>query len=228
LREARAAGAIGHPNVVTIFQVGEERGVPYLAMELLEGLPLDRRLRHQPRLPPAEVVRIGAETAEGLAAAHLRGLVHGDVKPGNIWLVGEPGALATGGAATGGRVKILDFGLARSVGERAGSSAPLLGTPAYMAPEQVSGKPMDGRSDLFSLGCVLYRMSTGVLPFRGPDAISTLVAVTARHPKAPRAVHADVPVPLSDLILHLLAKEPAARPRSARAVADALRAMALR
>src|SRR4051812_16155442 len=113
LREARAAAAIKHDHIVTIHQVGEDRGAPFLAMEFLEGEPLDARLQREGKLPVAEVLRIGREIALGLAAAHKRELIHRDIKPANVWLEGDPGALATG---VGGRVKILDFGLARAVG----------------------------------------------------------------------------------------------------------------
>jgi WD40 repeat protein len=217
LREARAAAAIEHDHIVAIYHVGEDRGVPFLVMPLLKGESLDERLRREVRLPVREVVRIGREVARGLAAAHERGLVHRDIKPGNIWLEGSRG-----------RVKILDFGLARSTG---GSDVALtqqgaiVGTPAYMAPEQASGKGLDARGDLFSLGCVLYHVATGKPPFRGSDMISTLMAVATHDPVPPGTVVAEVPAALSDLILRLLAKEPSARPPSARAVIEALRAI---
>ncbi len=219
LREARAAAALKHDHVVTIHQVGEDRGVPFLAMEFLEGEPLDARLEREGKLPVAEVVRIGREIALGLAAAHKRELMHRDIKPANIWLEGEPGA-----SATGGRVKILDFGLARASGDGAPLThqGEILGTPAYMAPEQARGKLLGGRCDLFSLGCVLYRMVAGRPAFCGTDVISTLMAVATEEPPPPRQLDAAVPPALSDLIMRLLAKEPGDRPASARAVAEAL------
>jgi formylglycine-generating enzyme required for sulfatase activity len=225
LREARAAAALEHDHVVPILAVGEDRGAPYIVMPFLKGEPLDQRLRRQGRLPVAEVLRIGRETAEGLAAAHAQGLVHRDIKPANLWLEtrGEPGA-----SATGGRVKILDFGLARAAADEAHltQTGAIVGTPAYMAPEQAHGGVPDARCDLFSLGCVLYRLCTGAVPFKGRDSISTLVAVATQDPKPPAEVSPGVPPALSDLVMRLLAKEPEQRPPSAQAVAAALQDMA--
>jgi WD40 repeat protein/predicted Ser/Thr protein kinase len=218
LREAKAAAAVKHDHIVTIYQVGEDNGVPFLAMEFLEGEPLDARLQREGRLPVPEVVRIGREMAAGLAAAHEKGLVHRDVKPANVWL-----------EAPRGRVKILDFGVARPAREESAQltrQGAIIGTPAYMAPEQASGKPVDARSDLFSLGCVLYRLATGRLPFPGDDAVATLVAVVTENPPHPAAVNPELPPALAALIMRLLAKEPRDRPPSARAVAEALGAMA--
>jgi predicted Ser/Thr protein kinase len=213
LREARAAAAIKHDHIVAVYQVGEERGVPYLAMEFLEGEPLDNRLAREGKLPVAEVLRFGREIALGLAAAHKQGLIHRDIKPANLWLEAETG-----------RIKVLDFGLARAAKEASPltQSGAIVGTPEYMAPEQVQGKSLDERCDLFSLGCVLYRMSTGQMPFKGTDMISTLMAVATENPRPPRELEPGLPPALSRLILHLLAKEPVKRPSSALAVAEAL------
>jgi serine/threonine protein kinase len=220
LREARAAAAVEHEHIVAIYKVEEDSGVPFIAMPLLKGEALEDRLKREGKLPVTEVVRIGREAAEGLAAAHAAGLIHRDIKPSNLWLEGEPGALATGG----GRVKLLDFGLARSSGDgaRLTHTGAILGTPAYMAPEQAGGK-MDARADLFSLGCVLYRMATGKPAFHGDDVITTLMAVVTQHPPPPCEVNPRLPRALSDLIVRLLAKKADDRPPSARAVADALR-----
>jgi serine/threonine protein kinase len=216
LREARAAAALKHDHVVTIYHVGEDRGIPFLAMEFLDGESLDTRLKRVGRLPPAEVVRVGREVAEGLAAAHARGLIHRDIKPGNLWLEGERS-----------RVKILDFGLVLAAGENVQltRSGAIVGTPAYMAPEQARGEPVDGRSDLFSLGGVLYRACTGRLPFKGKDTMSTLMALATTQPTAPCELSPELPPALSDLIMGLLAKNPDDRPANARAVADALAAL---
>jgi serine/threonine protein kinase len=216
LREAQAAAALEHDHIVTIHQVGEDRGVPYLAMPLLRGEALEARLRRQDRLAPAEILRIGRETAEGLAAAHARGLIHRDIKPANIWLEGERG-----------RVKILDFGLARWAGAESNltQQAVVLGTPSYMAPEQANGQGVDARGDLFSLGCVLYRLCTGRLPFKGTDAISALMAAATEHPKAPHQLNPEVPRALSGLVLQLLAKRPDDRPASAQVVVQELEAI---
>jgi serine/threonine protein kinase len=210
-QEARAAAAIEHDHIVTIYQVGEDRGVPFIAMQLLQGESLETRLSRAGRLSAAEVLRIARQTAIGLAVAHERGLIHRDVKPSNIWLEAR---------GEGGRVKILDFGLARSVAGDANltRSGAILGTPAYMAPEQARGQPVDHRADLFSLGCVLYRACTGQPPFRGADVISTLMAVAEHTPPPPHQLNPQVPAGLAALIMQLLAKDPAARPSSARVV----------
>ncbi|MBM4072923.1 MAG: serine/threonine protein kinase, partial [Planctomycetes bacterium] len=213
LREAKAAAAIKHDHIVTIHQVGEDRGAPFLAMEFLEGEPLDKRLEQAGKLPIAEVLRIGREMAEGLEAAHERGLIHRDIKPGNVWLEGRRA-----------RVKILDFGLARAASEESQltQTGAIVGTPAFMAPEQAAGRTVDRRCDLFSLGCVLYRLTTGVLPFKGTDTISTLMAVSTEEPPSPSVKNPAVPQALANLIMQLLAKRADDRPASAQAVADAL------
>ncbi len=225
LREARAAAKLEHDHVVTIHQVGEDRGVPYIAMPLLKGASLEdwlrRRNESHPGAPPplAQVLKLGREIAQGLAAAHAVGLIHRDIKPANVWL----------DASAGGRVKILDFGLARPA-EGAGEqnltqSGMILGTPAYMAPEQAQGQKVDGRADLFSLGVVLYRLCTGELPFRGHDAMSTLLAIVMSDPAPPEAMRAGVPASLNELVMKLLAKDPEKRPASAGDVVKALRAI---
>jgi WD40 repeat protein/serine/threonine protein kinase len=245
-REARSAAGLKHPHVVTIFDVGEDRGVPFLAMELLEGESLDARLGREGRLPVPEVLRIGREVAAGLAAAHDKGLIHRDIKPANLWLEGQlavgqtflpagtvgqtflsAGAMADSNVCPrmGGHVKILDFGLARALGEATRLSQPgtVLGTPGYLAPEQAGDGEVDFRCDLFSLGCVLYRMGTGRRPFQGKDVLSTLRAVATQQPPPPRELNPDIPEGLNDLILSLLSKDPAGRPASAAAVVESLR-----
>jgi hypothetical protein len=214
LREARAAASIKHDHIVTIHQVGEDRGAPFLAMEFLEGEALDERVKREGKLPLAEVLRIGGEIAAGLEAAHEHGLIHRDIKPGNVWLEGKRG-----------RVKILDFGLARTITDdiHLTQSGAIVGTPAYMPPEQARGEKVDSRCDLYSLGCVLYRLCTGELPFKGDNAMSLLMALAIEQPKSPREVNPDVPPALADLIIRLLAKDPAQRPATAGEVAEALR-----
>jgi len=216
LREARLTAAIKHDHIVCIYQVDEDRGAPYLAMEFLEGESLHDRVKRERILPVQEVLRIGREIAEGLAAAHGRGLIHRDIKPANIWLEGDRG-----------RVKLLDFGLARSTNDdmELTMTGAVLGTPAYMAPEQAQALAVDHRCDLFSLGCVLYRLCTGDTPFKGSDPLSMALAIVADEPKPPDELNADLPPELSRLILQLLAKDPEKRPASAGAVAAALRAM---
>jgi serine/threonine protein kinase len=213
LREARAAAAVEHERIVPIFQVGEDRGVPYLVMPLLKGESLEERLNRVGRLSVSESVRVGRETAEALAAAHERGLIHRDVKPANVWLEGARGS-----------VKLLDFGLARAaeIDTPLTQQGSIVGTPAFMAPEQANGENVDARCDLFSLGCVLYRCCTGVLPFQGTSAVSTLMAVVGKRARPPLDIAKDVPDGLSQLIMHLLAKDPAERPQSAQAVIETL------
>jgi tRNA A-37 threonylcarbamoyl transferase component Bud32 len=221
LREARAVAAVEHENIVAIHQVGEEGGVPYLAMPLLKGTSLEERLRAGGALPPAEVLRLGRQIASGLSAAHERGLVHRDVKPGNIWI--EPDS---------GRAKLLDFGLARGmVPDHAAEEEPLtelgtiIGTPAYLAPEQARGQVVDGRADLFSLGCVLYRMCTGRQPFAGDDPVALILSIATETPPSPASIDPSIPRSLSELIMQLLAKDPKKRPTSAAYVALRLAAL---
>jgi serine/threonine protein kinase len=191
-------------------------------MEFLEGESLADRLKREGKLPVDELLRIGRETAEGLSAAHQRGLIHRDVKPGNLWLEAGRGLWLDEGV---GRVKILDFGLARATADGAHltQQGAIVGTPAYMAPEQAGGRPVDGRSDLFSLGCVLYRMATGELPFKGTDAISTLMAVSTEDPRPPQQLNPDLPTSLCDLMTRMLAKKPEGRPESPGAVVETIR-----
>ena len=216
LREARAMAQVRSDHVVTVHQVGQVDDVCYLAMELLEGEPLDLWLEHAGVPPVGEVLRIGRETAQALAAAHARGLVHRDVKPANIWL-----------EVPARRVKLLDFGLARPQAEDSGLTDPgmVVGTPMYMAPEQAYGEPLDGRADLFSLGCVLYRMATGRPPFEGKTTLALLSAVTTLTPPPPDQLNPAIPPALADLLGRLLAKRPADRPGSAEAVVQELQAI---
>jgi serine/threonine protein kinase len=216
LREAQLAAAIDHEHIVTIYQVGEDRSVPYLAMKLLQGESLEDRLRRIGRLSVPEVLRIGRETAEGLAAAHSQGLVHRDIKPANIWLEEDRD-----------RVKIVDFGLARGGGADAHftEAGAVIGTPSYMAPEQANGVEVDGRCDLFSLGTVLYRACTGQLPFDGKDTLSVLAALATKTPVPPHKLIPGLPRALSELVMNLLAKDRNDRPSSSWEVAQAMEAI---
>jgi serine/threonine protein kinase len=214
LHEARATAAIEHDHIVTIYQVGEDCGVPYLAMKLLQGQSLEDKLTAEGGwLPVPEVLRIGREVAEGLEAAHAKGLIHRDIKPANIYLEGERG-----------RVKIVDFGLARAAeyDMNLTQEGLVMGTPAYMAPEQADDKPLDHRCDVFSLGCVMYRASTGQMPFKGKDSMGIMMALATKQPDSPRAIDPMVPEAFSDLVMEMLAKEPEARPASARKVREAI------
>jgi serine/threonine protein kinase len=215
LREAQAAAAIEHDHIVTIYQVGEDRGVPYLAMRLLLGESLEDRLNRVGKLPAEEILRIGQEIAEGLAEAHERGLIHRDVKPANIWL--EEGR---------DRVKIVDFGLALTFQDtdvRLTLTNYMVGTPMYMSPEQAEAAPdVDARSDLFSLGSVLYRMSTAELPFKGKTTMQVLSELATKTPRPVIEINPEIPPALSELIEQLLQKNRDHRPRSARLVVAAL------
>ncbi len=221
-------------------------------MELLEGESLETRLRHLPRLSVPEILRLAREIAESLAAAHARGLIHRDIKPANIWLettANNPGLVVGQRTAddearaqaikartaslpptmdytprTAQQVKLLDFGLARATSEqqRLTQSGAIVGTPAYMSPEQAAGRPVDPRSDLFSLGCVLYRMCTGEMAFQGAEILTLLSALALHQPPAPVSLNPDIPAGLSALVMQLLAKKPEERPASAQAVVAAL------
>jgi serine/threonine protein kinase len=229
LREARAAAALHHENIVTIFQVSKDRDVPYLAMEFLSGESLETLLRRIGRVPVDEALRIGRETAEGLAAAHDCGMIHRDIKPANIWLKATPDSAHSGVRSrdSHGRVRIIDFGLVRvdEAGSPLTGSGAVLGTPAYMAPEQADGKPIDARSDLFSLGCVLYRMLTGEVPFKGRGMLSTLVAVENSRVVPPEERLPGVSPEISACVMQLLERSADQRPSSARHVAEKLRAL---
>jgi serine/threonine protein kinase len=227
LREAQAAAAIENDHIVPIFHVGEDRGVPYLAMPFLRGQSLNDVLRTG-RLPLPQVVRIGRQIAQGLAAAHERGLIHRDIKPSNIWLESlGPGlgsketaqALAAerAPASTDNRVRILDFGIARAMDDATRLTQPgeVMGTVGYLAPEQATGAEIDARADLFGLGCTLYRMCTGRLPFPGPDMLAILASLALDQPPAPHQLNPDITPGISRLIMQLLAKKPADRPASA-------------
>jgi hypothetical protein len=212
LREARATAALQHDHIVTVYQVDEDNRVPFIAMQMLRGEPLNQRLVREGKLSLAETLRIGREIALGLAAAHERGLVHRDIKPSNIWL--EQGS---------GRVKLLDFGLALEAAEAAQltQTGDIMGTPAYMAPEQAAAAhDVDARCDLFSLGCILYRMSTGKTPFQGPTTWSVLRALEQHNPDPPTQLDAQLPPAFSGLVMQLLAKQPARRPKSAQDVVE--------
>ncbi len=229
LREARAAAAIEHDHIISIYQVAEESGVPYLAMPFLKGESLDAWLNRDGSLPVPEALRIGREIAEGLDAAHQHGLIHRDIKPANIWLEsrGQQSEVRGQKSEVGGRVKILDFGMARTVDSKTHltQTGAILGTPSYMAPEQARGLRVDARCDLFSLGCMLYRMTTATLPFTGTDPLSVLMSVTTDEPEPPRNLNPAMPAALSDLIIRLLAKDPKDRPASAQAVVEAIEAI---
>lgn len=211
-REGQAAAAVSHPHVVTIHAVEPNGRVPYLVMELVQGQSLKQKLDKTGCLELKEILRIGAQTAQGLAAAHGQGLIHRDVKPGNVLL--ENGVE---------RVKLTDFGLARATDDVAITrTGDIAGTPQFMSPEQAEGKPVDHRSDLFSLGSVLYSMCTGRPPFRGETTVAVLRKVCDGEPRPIREVNPDLPEWLADIVAHLLAKDPQHRFQTAAEVARVL------
>lgn len=211
-REAQAAAAVSHPHVVTIHAVEPAGKVPFLVMELVQGQSLREKLDKTGALEVREILRIGSQIAQGLAAAHDQGLIHRDIKPGNVLL--ENGVE---------RVKLTDFGLARATDDVAITrTGDIAGTPQFMSPEQAEGKVCDQRSDLFSLGSVLYAMCTGRPPFRGDTAIAVLRKVCDGQPRPIREVNTDIPGWLVDIVEHLLAKDPDHRIQTAEEVARIL------
>jgi hypothetical protein len=212
LREAQSYAAVRHENVVQVYAV-EEQPLPYLVMEYIPGEALQQRLDRTGPLETLEVVQIGRQIAEGLAAAHSRGLVHRDIKPANILL--EPGPHP--------HVKITDFGLARTADDASlTQSGFVAGTPMFMSPEQATGEPIDHRADLFSLGSVLYTMTSGRPPFRAPTTLAVLKRVAEDTPRPIPEIIPEVPPWLCDMIARLHAKKPEDRFATARDVADLL------
>lgn len=221
LIEARAAAGLTSDHIVTVYQVGMAGDVPFQAIQLLTGVSLQDRLRQDTPLPVGLACLILREVAEGLAAAHEKGLIHRDIKPANIWLeIARPDGPFR-------RARILDFGLARSDGrdKQLTATGIIVGTPHYMAPEQASGQAVDGRADLFSLGCVAFTMLTGEIAFDGPSTMAVLMALANHTPPAVVAKNPAVPAALSDLVARMLAKERDLRPPSAAAVCEALDAI---
>jgi len=198
LKEAKAVGRLSHPNIVTVYDIGHEEGKIYIAMEFLAGTSLDKLVLEK-KLSFAEIVNIGIQIADALQYAHQKGIVHRNIKPSNIIVMPN------------GQVKISDFGIARIEDPSAPQmtlAGEILGTPAYMAPEQVMGQPVDGRSDLFSLGCILYELFTGSRPFQGENLSAIFRSVTQDNPPEPEKINHEVQKELSDLIMRCLKKAP--------------------
>ena len=211
-REAQASAAVVHDNVIEIYGVAETAGLPYLVMPYVRGPSLQRRLDDGGPMALAEILRVGMQAAAGLAAAHAQGLVHRDVKPANI-------LLADGIE----RVKLTDFGLARAADDASLTKTGVIaGTPQYMSPEQARGEAVDQRSDLFSLGSVLYAMCTGRPPFRAETSYGVLRRITDEEPRPIREINPEIPEWLCQIVAKLMAKRPDDRFQSAEEVAKSV------
>jgi serine/threonine-protein kinase len=193
--EARAAGVLNHPNIVTIYDAGEQDGIFYIAMEFIEGTTLHELLAEKRVLATDEVLQLTRQICRGLDYAHSNSIVHRDIKPANIMITGN------------GTVKIMDFGIAKSGGQVT-NTGQVLGTPNYMAPEQVKGRQLDGRSDLFSLGVILYEMLTGEKPFVGQNVTTIIYKIVNENPITPRDLDVTVHPGLSAIVTKALAKAP--------------------
>jgi serine/threonine-protein kinase len=204
-REARTVACLAHPNIVAVYDFGTQDGVAYLVMELIDGVSVATLLASGP-LPVGQAVAIAGQTCDALDAAHAAGVIHRDIKPANIMVTPS------------GRVKVCDFGIARQMhaaGQTLTAPATAIGTSDYMAPEQAIGDPVDARTDLYALGCVLYAMLAGGPPFAGDGPLGVLYQHLHEAPAPLRSRRGEVPAELDDLVGHLLAKNPADRPTGA-------------
>jgi len=217
LREAKGAGVLSHPNIVTVFDVGEDQGHPYIAMELVEGQTLAEELKARKPLSTKEIVEIGIQLTRALDYAHKKGIIHRDVKPGNIMRLTDTNT-----------IKVADFGICRIDGSDSNDATQqtqignVLGTPHYMSPEQVVGEKVDSRSDLFSAGVVIYQLLTGHLPFEGDTLISVAYKITKTDPPSLDKVRPELPLSLRRIVERALKKQPDKRFQSGEEFAQAL------
>ena len=210
LKEATAVGRLSHRGIVTVFDIGQDHGTIYIAMELLEGTPLDELLKQQ-KIGLDLIVRIGKDVAEALHYAHQKGIVHRDIKPANIICLEN------------GEVKVTDFGIAHIEdpdGQQMTQVGDILGTPVYMSPEQVLGQPVDGRSDIYSLGVILYELTTGQRPFKAGNLAALFKAITSDPVDRPTSINPEIPERFSTLIMRAMARDPADRYPSGEKLAD--------
>src|ERR1700688_3415658 len=209
--EARAAGLLTHPNIVVVFDAGEEEGLFYITMEYVEGRSLQSMIdAHQP-FPVSRVMKLMEQVCSALDFAHQHNVVHRDIKPANLMLTSDD------------VVKITDFGTAKILQFGTAQTAHVMGTPSYMSPEQVKGKPVDGRSDIFSLGVILYELMTGEKPFPGQNITTVIYKIINEEPIPPRSLDSSIHPGLSAVISRALAKDPAARYQSCHELLSALK-----
>ena len=220
-REGKISSSIQDDNICLVYQVGVHNSVSYMAMEFLKGEDLDAKLKRDGWLPIPVVFKIAKQMALGLAVAHEKKLIHRDIKPANVWLE------SSGSVGDFKRVKLLDFGLAKSTEVESTLTAKgmIVGTPNYMAPEQICGEPLDERADLFSLGCVMYRMLSGKIPFEKENTLAVLHAVVESEIPALNDLDQKLPKEVYGLMTKLLSKNPADRPATARKVVSMIEAI---
>ena len=214
VQEARAMAGFSHPNIVNVFDVGRTGASPYIVMEYVDGIDLRRKLQQEGRLSIGEALEIARQVAEGVGAAHRKGIVHRDIKPGNILI------------ASDGRVKVADFGIARAMADAQHLTEPgvVWGTTAYLSPEQIRGGTATPASDVYAIGVLLYEMLTGQTPFQGEDRVAVALKHLNEPPPPLHELNPRVPPGLERLVLRMLSKDPAQRPADANEVARLLRA----
>lgn len=214
VQEARAMAGFSHPNIVNVFDVGRTGASPYIVMEYVDGIDLRRKLQQEGRLSIGEALEIARQVAEGVGAAHRKGIVHRDIKPGNILI------------ASDGRVKVADFGIARAMADAQHLTEPgvVWGTTAYLSPEQIRGETATPASDVYAIGVLLYEMLTGQTPFQGEDRVAVALKHLNDPPPPLHELNPRVPPGLERLVLRMLSKDPAQRPADANEVARLLRA----